>query len=151
MFKIDELRRLKVPHMEGDIRVFGDSQIVIKWCLNLFKRINKASIYNLIMGSKQLVRRKQWRVSYRNVPRALNAAADSCCRLARDLATPGIVELQPNAVPADAPVIDLGAVYHELGAPVYPEAGQHYPSQLTTILLDKAGVPCNVCGDLHAE
>jgi ribonuclease HI len=43
--QLDELRRKGVDEAEGSVRIFGDSQLIINWCLNLFKRVNKPTLY----------------------------------------------------------------------------------------------------------
>lgn len=50
--RIAELEDSKHPQFSNAIRVFGDSQLVIKWHLGVFRRISKASIYQEIMGAK---------------------------------------------------------------------------------------------------
>jgi hypothetical protein len=59
--------------------------MIIKMLLNMYKKVRKASIFNLITATKQLVRKRGWIVTYRNVPRALNVAADDMCRRALSL------------------------------------------------------------------
>ena len=65
-----------MPWLDANIRVLGDSSLIIKWMLGLHKKVTKPSLYQSIMGAKQLIRRRGWQVSFRNVPRAYNAAAD---------------------------------------------------------------------------
>ena len=47
------------------------------------------------MGAKQMIRRKGWKVTFRNIPRAYNSIADDMARSARDLPSPGRIELLP--------------------------------------------------------
>ena len=47
------------------------------------------------MGAKQMIRRKGWKVTFRNIPRAYNSIADDVARRARDLPSAGRIELLP--------------------------------------------------------
>lgn len=54
------------------MRVLGDSQLVIRFLLRLYKRSSKPSLYLAIEEVKALVRSRHWEVAYRYVPRQLN-------------------------------------------------------------------------------
>ena len=45
LLRLEELEDLGQPHLSEFIRVFGDSQLVIKWHLGLFKKAGKPSLY----------------------------------------------------------------------------------------------------------
>ena len=64
------------------------------------------------MEAKQLIRRRGWRVSFRNVPRAYNAAADDMAQCARQLSGRGRLEIRPPELARsiqrkEIPVVDL--------------------------------------------
>ena len=77
------------------MRIFGDSSLIVKWMLGLHKKVTKPSLYKNIMGAKQMIRRKGWKVTFQNIPRAYNSIADDMARRARDLPSPGRIELLP--------------------------------------------------------
>lgn len=62
------------------LRLLGDSQLIIRFMLGIFKKIRKASIYTPVTHAKELLRRVD--VAFRHVPRHLNTVADDMCRRA---------------------------------------------------------------------
>jgi len=90
------------------IRVLGDSQLLIRFLLGIFKKPRKPSLYQAVKEVKELVYRGRLRVSYRHVPRDLNTQADAMCRLAEVRETS--VRLDASQL-ADQPILDLGQLY----------------------------------------
>ena len=69
-----------------------------------------------------MIRRKGWKVTFQNIPRAYNSIADDMARRARDLPSPGRLELLPYQVlelTGDGlpPPIDLPSLYAALEWP----------------------------------
>ena len=67
---------------DAPIRVLGDSQMIIRLLLGIYKKARKPSIYLCIEGVKALARRRRWTIAFRYVPRQLNAVPDDMCRRA---------------------------------------------------------------------
>ena len=98
--------------MDGSIRVFGDSQLVVKWLLGLFKKANKASLYHCVEEIKAMMKKNNWACTFRNIPRVLNMAADDMCRRARGLQTVGRLVCSAGSKQLQgAPEVDLEAIY----------------------------------------
>jgi len=95
--------------LDAPVRVLGDSQLVIRHLLRLYKRSAKASLYLTLEGTKALVRRRGWKVAYRYVPRELNGPADDMCRRAREAKTS--VQMDMGVLPEGAPPLDVRALY----------------------------------------
>jgi len=64
--------------------VLGDSLLVIRHLLRLYKASSKPSLYLRLEGCKALVRKRRWAIAYRYVPRELNTVADDMATRARD-------------------------------------------------------------------
>jgi len=113
---LHELARLQDdgrPALAGyPVRVLGDSQLVIRHLLRLFKASTKPSLYLSLEGTKALVRRRRWAIAYRYVPRELNAAADYMATKVREAGA--TVEYWDGQLPAGAPVVELGALYSKV-------------------------------------
>ena len=73
-----------MPNIPPSMHIFGDSQLIIKWHLGLFKKIGKRTIYQSIQGAKNLIKQHRIVASFRNIPRGLNDAADDMARKARN-------------------------------------------------------------------
>lgn len=137
--------------MVQNVRIFGDSQLIIKWHLGLFKKIGKRSIYQTVHGAKELIKASRLRASFRNIPRHLNAAADDMARRARELPNAlGSIVLDPAYRP-NLPPVDLDLVYQQQqeaqGALPLPfQAAVNAPT-----ILEAAGRPCKVCSGLQNE
>lgn len=85
------------PNLSAPIRVLGDSQLVIRMLLGVYKKIRKPSLYVCVEGIKGLVREKRWNVAFRAVPRQMNAQADDMCRRAE--AAGSTVEYRDGCIP----------------------------------------------------
>ena len=68
--------------MDAPIRVLGDSQLIIRMLLGVYKKVRKPSLYINVEGIKGLVRSRRWKVAFCAVPRQMNAQADDMCRQA---------------------------------------------------------------------
>ena len=69
--------------LDAPIRVLGDSQLIIRMLLGVYKKVRKPSLYINVEGIKGLVRSRRWKVAFCAVPRQMNAQADDMCRLAK--------------------------------------------------------------------
>lgn len=107
--KLQELYAAGLPNLRAPIRVLGDSQLVIRMLLGVYKKVRKPSLYIAIEGIRSIVRQQYWKVAYRAIPRQMNAQADDMCR--RALAAGGKVEYAQGDIPADAPHLDVTALY----------------------------------------
>jgi ribonuclease HI len=150
LLQLEDLQLHGTPHLtDAPLRIFGDSQLVIKWHLGLFKKVGKASLYQQVHGAKDLIKRHRWTAAFRNVPRHLNAAADDMATQARSLEGPGRITVLPHQVQG-LPQVDLEAVYEQqrLWGPA-----SHTPkvAAAAPIMMEAAGRPCKVCGGLHGE
>jgi ribonuclease HI len=98
LIRLTELEDQSHPYLSEHVRIFGDSQLVIKWHLGLFKKTSKPSLYQTVEGAKSIIRQRRWKPTFRNIPRTLNGAADDMCRRALLLPRPGRVTLLPAQV-----------------------------------------------------
>jgi len=96
-------------YLADPIRVLGDSQLVIRFLLRVFRRSTKPSLYLRIEQIKALVAERGWVVSYRYVPRQLNPHADDMCRRAR--AAGCDVEYSDGELPEGAPGLFVDQLY----------------------------------------
>ena len=61
-----------------------------------------------------MIKERKWQLTFRNIPRGLNDAADHMCRLARDMKTPGAISITPASLSTtDHPQIDLETIYRQ--------------------------------------
>jgi ribonuclease HI len=106
---LDARQRVGVPHLDAPIRVLGDSQMIIRLLLGIFKKARKPSLYLCVEGVRALAKQRKWRIAFRYVPRQLNSVADDMCRRAE--AAGAVVEYLDGALPPDAPRVDLEELY----------------------------------------
>jgi ribonuclease HI len=69
---LQELARLQdqgSPGLRAPVRVLGDSQLIIRMLLGVYKKVRKPSLYVKVEGIRALVRERRWKVAYRAVPR----------------------------------------------------------------------------------
>ncbi len=64
------------------IRVIGDSHLIIRFLLGIYKKTSKAEIYEALRKGREALRECDVPVSYRHVPRRWNGVADHMCRVA---------------------------------------------------------------------
>ena len=55
--------------LDVPIRVLGDSQMIIRLLLGIFKKARKPSLYLCVEGVRALARQRKWRIAFRYVPR----------------------------------------------------------------------------------
>ncbi len=96
---LDELRK---QHLELDlpVRVWGDSQLIIRHLVGIYKKPSKVRVYQAIERAKEL-RRKWSHIAYRHIERGINAVPDGMARRALASRADGIY--MPGQVPDDAP------------------------------------------------
>ena len=87
--------------MSAPIWLLGDSQLIIRMLLGVYKKVRKPSLYINIEGIRGIVRERWWKVAFRAVPRQLNALADNMCRGAEAMGR--LVEFRMGSLPGDAP------------------------------------------------
>ena len=96
---LDSLRRTN-PALCIPVRVWGDSQLLIKHLLRQFKKPSKVRIYEAINRAREL--KRKWRdVAFRHTPRGFNVVADDMGRRAREAQAD--VVFWDAALPPDAP------------------------------------------------
>ena len=96
---LDELRR-RHPELDLPVRVWGDSQLIIRHLVGIYKKPSKVRVYQAIERAKEL-RRKWNHIAYRHIERGFNAVPDDMAR--RALAIRADVIYMPGQVPDDAP------------------------------------------------
>jgi riboflavin biosynthesis pyrimidine reductase len=70
----------KLP--DRPVRVLGDSQLIMRFMLRIYRQPRKPFLYQKVEEVRQLVKRLGLKVAYRHVPRRLNSVPDAMCRLA---------------------------------------------------------------------
>ena len=71
------------PELRLPARVFGDSQLMIRFLTGIFKKPGKASIYEALQEARRRARELP-HIAYRHVKRAANMVADDMARRALD-------------------------------------------------------------------
>jgi ribonuclease HI len=95
-----EFLKARNPALELLVRIWGDSQLLIKHLLGTFKKPSKVRIYEAVQAAREMKKRVK-RVSYRHTKRDLNKVPDDMAR--RALGEKGTVIYWDGDVPADAP------------------------------------------------
>ena len=67
--ELARLQDLKTPNLAAPIRVLGDSQLILRMLLGVYKKVRKPSLYINIESVRALCRERNWRVAFRAVPR----------------------------------------------------------------------------------
>jgi hypothetical protein len=106
---LEERQQAGEPYLDAPIRVLGDSQMMVRLLLGVYRKARKPSLYLTVEGVRTLARRIGWQVAFRYIPRQLNAIPDDMCRRAE--AAGATVEYVDGITPADAPELDLGSLY----------------------------------------
>ena len=99
--ELARLQDLKTPNLAAPIRVLGDSQLILRMLLGVYKKARKPSLYIAIESVRALCRERGWRVAFRAVPRQMNAVADDMCRRAEK--ENAKVSFSSGSCPEDAP------------------------------------------------
>ena len=53
--------------------MLGDSQMVVRLLVGIYRKARKPSLYLCVEGVKTLARQMKWRIAFRYIPRQLNA------------------------------------------------------------------------------
>ena len=102
------------PDLRLPVRIFGDSQFLIRFMLRIYKKPQRHTIYWAVEDVKQAERSLGGPVVYRHVMQEANCIADDMAR--RALTAKGDVMYMQGDVPADAPPNQLEEVYAQQGA-----------------------------------
>ena len=70
------------PDLHLPVRVFGDSQLIIRFAMRIYKKPGRHSTYWALEEIKRLETAIGKPVAYRNIPRAYNQVADDMARRA---------------------------------------------------------------------
>ena len=105
---VSRLKR-KGADLDRPVRVFGDSQLMIRFITKLYKRPTRHTIYWALEEIRRAEGFIRQPVAYRHVTREANAVADDMAR--RALEEKGDVVYWNGKVPPDAPDNQLTAVY----------------------------------------
>ena len=89
------------PDLRLPVRIFGDSQLLIRFMLRIYKKPQRHTIYWAVEDVKRAERTLGGPVAYCHVTREANCVADDMAR--RALTAKGNVTYMPGDVPADAP------------------------------------------------
>ena len=101
------------PDLRLPVRIFGDSQLLIRFMLRIYKKPQRHTIYWAVEDVKQAERTLGGPVAYRHVTREANCVADDMAR--RALVAKGDVTYRQGDVPADAPPNQVDEVYAQQG------------------------------------
>ena len=103
----------KHPELQHPVRVFGDSQLLIRFMTRIFKKPSRHTIYWAIEEARRTERQLAGPVAYRHTPREHNQVADDMAR--RALAAGADVWYTTGTVPGDAPANQVREVYLSQG------------------------------------
>ena len=102
------------PDLKLPVRMFGDSQLLIRFMTRIYKKPQRHSIYWAVEDVKRMERELGRPVAYRHVTREANQVADDmACRALEGRAD---VTYWFGSVPSDAPPNQLQDVYEQQGA-----------------------------------
>ena len=139
---LSRLQDAGTPALDAPIRVLGDSQLIIRMLLGVYKKVRKASLYLTIVAIQELVRSRKWVLAYRAVPRALNEQADDMCR--RAAAANEVVEFELGALPEGAPSLDVAALYIAVAGADAPQAAVYATTRAAARAAQEAAEPLGV-------
>ena len=105
-----KLRRTR-PELGSPVRVFGDSQLMIRFITRLYKRPQRHTIYWALEEVRRAEGQLKQPVAYRHVTREANQVADDMAR--RALEAKGDVVYWRGEVPEDAPANQVEDVYDQ--------------------------------------
>ena len=97
------------PDLQLPVRIFGDSQLLIRFMLRIYKKPQQHTIYWAVEDVKRAEQTLGGSVAYRHVMREANCVADDMAR--RALAAKGDVTYMQGDVPVDAPPNQVDEVY----------------------------------------
>lgn len=97
------------PDLDLPVRVFGDSQLLIRFMTRLYKRPSRQSIYWALEETRKSERALRKPVAYRHVTRIANQVADDMAR--RALEVRGDVVFWGGNLPTDALPNQVDEVY----------------------------------------
>ena len=69
----------KMPQLQLPIRVFGDSQLIIRFLTRQYKNPTKHMMYWALHKIWELEKHLKGPIAYQNIPRELNMVADNMC------------------------------------------------------------------------
>ena len=69
----------RMPQLQLPIRVFGDSQLIIRFLTRQYKNPTKHTMYWALHEIWELEKHLKGPIAYRNIPRELNTVADNMC------------------------------------------------------------------------
>ena len=101
------------PDLRLPVRIFGDSQLLIRFMLRIYKKPQRHTIYWAVEDVKHTKRVLGRPVAYHHVMREANCVADNMARHA--LAAKGDVTYMQGDVPDDAPSNQVEEVYTQQG------------------------------------
>ncbi len=120
--------RDKNPALRLPVRLWGDSQLVVKHLLGIFKKPGKVRVYDAIVRAKEL--KREWRkLAVRHTLRDLNQVPDDMAR--RALEAKEDVVCWDGAVLEDAPANQMKELYEQpdsLDQGYLVEAPTSYPT-----------------------
>ena len=73
------------PQLRLPIRVFGDSQLIIRFLTRQYKNPTKYTMYWALNEIWELEKHLKGPIAYQNIPRKLNTVADDMCHRALDI------------------------------------------------------------------
>ena len=91
------------------IRVFGDSQLIIRFATRVYKKPNRQTIYWALEDVKRCEAKMKQMISYRHVTREANTVPDDMARRALEEKTDVI--FWKGGIPDDAPPNQVTDVY----------------------------------------
>ena len=102
------------PDLQLPVRIFGNSQLLIRFMLWIYKKPQRHTIYWAVED----VKRAEWvidrPVAYHHVAQEANCIADNMAR--RALAAKGDIMYMQGDMPEDAPSNQMEEVYVQQGA-----------------------------------
>ena len=93
------------------VRVFGDSQLIIRFATRVYKKPQRQTIYWALEDIRRCEVRKKQRVSYRHVTREANTVSDDMAQRALEEKT-NIIFWQ-GALPTNAPPNQISKLYSQ--------------------------------------
>jgi PHD-finger len=133
------------------VRVLGDSQLIMRFMLRIYRQPRKPFLYQVVQDVRKLVRQQSMKVAFRHVPRRLNSIPDAMCREA--FAAKANVHHFGGQLPDGLEPLDLPRLYEAIEA----DATQCTirPREINSVCAawdeHLRGKPCAECATLRGE
>ena len=133
------------------IRVLGDSQLIMRFMLRIYRQPRKPFLYEVVQDVRKLIKNNNLRVAFRHVPRRLNSIPDAMCRAA--LAGKQDISYFEGALPEGAEPLNVSTLYEAVEADATQDTIRRdsAPAICAAWAEHLRGKPCAECHSVRGE